>query len=100
MSNFETIDSALLVTATGGQQAGGAGPEQYPDEGAPQSRTWGQMARQYAASCVQGAGQSLMYGGRPRNVREGLTTAAMGCAIGMGQRAVDDISGAIGGGEQ
>ena len=96
MSNFETIDSALLVTATGGQQAGGAGPEQYSDE-APPSRTWGQMARQYAGACVQGAGQSLMYGGRPRSVREGLTTAAMGCAIGMGQKAVDDISGAIGG---
>lgn len=92
MTNFETIDSALLVTATGGQQADS-------DEG-PQTRTWGQMARQYGAACVQGAAQSMMYGGRPRNWREGLTTAAMGCAIGMGQRAVDDISGAISGDQQ
>ena len=89
MGHLETIDSSLLDTINGGQA--------QPDDGAPPQRTWGQVAREYGAACVQGAGQSLMFGGRPRSVREGLTTAAMGCAMGVGMRAVDDLSRAVGG---
>lgn len=88
MSNFETIDLALLVTATGG--AGQTPNQSYGDE--PPQRTWGQVGREYAAACVQGAGQSLLFGGRPRSAREGLTNAAMGCAMGVGMKAVDDLS--------
>ena len=90
MGHLETIDSTLLASINGGQA-------QQPDEGPPR-RTWGQVAREYGAACVSGAGQSLMFGGRPRSVREGLTTAAMGCAMGVGMRAVDDLSRAVGGG--
>jgi hypothetical protein len=46
---------------------------------------------------VSGAGQSLVYGGRPRSWREGLTTAAMGCAMGVGMKAVDDVSQMVSG---
>jgi len=95
MSNFETIDSALLVTATGG--AGAAAPQQQGPEDGPPTRTWGQVARDYAGACVQGAGQSLVFGGRPRSWREGLTNAALGCAMGVGMRAVEDVSNAVSG---
>ena len=85
MDNLETIDLSSLSTITGGQA-------QQPDEGAPPQRTWGQVAREYGAACLQGAGQSLVFGGRPRSAREGLTNAAIGCAMGVGMRAVDDVS--------
>jgi hypothetical protein len=90
MTNFETIDPSLLITATGGQAA--QGPEQGDE---PQGRTWGQMAGEYANACIQGAGQSLIFGGRPRNVREGLGTAAMGCAMGVGMKALEDVGGYV-----
>lgn len=80
---MQTIDVSILSTVTGGQQY---------QEGPPPRRTWGQVAREYGAACLQGAGQSLVFGGRPRSVREGLTSAAMGCAMGVGMRAVDDVS--------
>lgn len=93
---FSTIELSSLTTVTGGQAQ-----QQAPggDEGPPQ-RTWGQVAREYGAACVQGAGQSMIFGGRPRSVREGLTNAAMGCAMGVGMRAVDDLSRVVTGGEQ
>ena len=93
---FETIDLAALATVGGGQAQPQAAPQGGEDEGPPR-RTWGQVARQYTAACVSGAGQSLMFGGRPRSWRQGLGTAAMGCAIGVGMRAVDDVSQAVGG---
>ena len=94
-TNFESIDISLLATVGGGQAQQGA-PQGGEEEGPP-SRTWGQVARQYGAACVSGAGQALMFGGRPRSLRQGLGTAAMGCAMGMGMRAVDDVSQAVGG---
>ena len=92
IQTFSTLDHATLSTITGGQAA------QAPaeDEGPPR-RTWGQMARDYGAACVTGAGQSLLYGGRPRSVRDAAVTAATGCAMGVGMRAVDDVSQAVGG---
>jgi hypothetical protein len=93
--SFETIEINALATVGGGQAQQGA-PADGGDEG-PQRRTWGQVAREYGAACVSGAGQSLVYGGRPRNVRQGLTNAAMGCAMGMGMKGVDDVSQMIGG---
>lgn len=95
---FEAVDLAQLSTITGGQaqQQGPAGGDDY----GPPQRTWGQMAREYGAACIQGAGQSLVFGGRPRSAREGLTTAAMGCAMGVGMKAVDDVSQAVTGGGQ
>ena len=92
---FETIDINALATVGGGQAQQGA-PQGGEDEGAPR-RTVGQIARQYGAACVSGAGQALMFGGRPRNWRQGLGTAAMGCAMGVGMKAVDDVSQAVGG---
>lgn len=94
MSNFETIDLALLVTATGG--AGDAPNPSYGEEAPPQ-RTWGQVGREYAAACIQGAGQSVLFGGRPRSVREGVTNAALGCAMGVGMKGLDDLSRAVSG---
>lgn len=78
MSNFETIDSALLVSATGGAAA---------------PRTWGQVGRDYAAACVQGATQSLATGGRPRSVKDAGVNAAIGCVVGVGNQAVQDLKG-------
>ncbi|MDQ3337388.1 MAG: hypothetical protein M4D80_19675 [Myxococcota bacterium] len=93
---FETIDINALATVGGGQAQQQQAPEGGYDDGPPR-RTWGQAARQYGAACVSGAGQAVMFGGRPRNWRQGLSTAAMGCAMGMGMRAVDDVSQAVGG---
>jgi hypothetical protein len=97
MRHLETIDSSLLVNTVGGQAQQAPQQDQPTDEGPPR-RTWSQVGRDYAAACVQGAGSSLIYGGRPRSVREGLTNAAMGCAMGMGMRGVEDLSGALSGG--
>lgn len=95
---FETIENNALATVGGGQAQQGAPAEGGDD--APPSRTWGQVAREYGAACLQGAGQSLIYGGRPRSVRSGLTNAAMGCAMGVGMKAIDDVSQAVGGQQQ
>lgn len=92
MSHLETIDLSLLVTVSGGQAA--QQPQQPTEEAEPQ-RTWGQIGREYAAACVQGAGQSLVFGGRPRSAREGLTNAAVGCAMGVGMKAVDEAAGLL-----
>lgn len=93
---FEAIAIDTLAAVGGGQaQQGAPGDGGYDD--APPRRTWGQVAREYGAACVSGAGQSLVYGGRPRNWRQGAANAAMGCAMGVGMKAVDDVSQAIGG---
>jgi hypothetical protein len=89
-NEFETIDINALATVGGGQA------QQPQGEGAPR-RTWGQVARQYGAACVSGAGTALLTGGRPRSARQAAGTAAMGCAMGVGMRAVEDVSQAIGG---
>ena len=70
--------------------------QEYGDE-APQSRSWGQVAREYGAACVMGAGQSLVFGGRPHSAREAAVNAAIGCATGVGMKAVEDASGALAG---
>jgi hypothetical protein len=93
MLTIQTIDIASLELVTGGAAAA---PQQDQDE-APQGRSWGQVGREYAAACVTGAGQALLYGGRPRNVKDGAITAAMGCAMGVGMKAVEDFSGRIAG---
>jgi hypothetical protein len=87
---LETIDSSVLATITGGQAA-----QEQPGGDEPPARTWGQTAREYGAACLQGAGQSLIFAGRPRNAREGLKNAAMGCAMGVGMRAIDDVSNLV-----
>ncbi|HUS30603.1 MAG TPA: hypothetical protein VMZ53_18970 [Kofleriaceae bacterium] len=86
MTTFQTIDPSLLVTATGGQAQG---PEQGDDQ-QPQGRSWKQIAGEYTNACIQGAGQALIFGGKPRNWRQGATTAAMGCAMGVGMKALED----------
>ena len=86
IQTFSTLDLATLSTITGGQAA----PAPAEDEGPPR-RTWGQMARDYGAACVTGAGQSLLYGGRPRSIRDAAVNAATGCAMGVGMRAVEDV---------
>jgi hypothetical protein len=88
---FETIDPSLLITATGGAPQGPAQSPQGPDQDQDQSRTWGQVAGSYVNACIQGAGQSLIFGGKPRNWKEGATTAAMGCAMGVGMQAIQDV---------
>jgi hypothetical protein len=84
MSNctLATIDRALLVSATGGAAA--------PP---PSGRTWGQVGRDYAAACVGGATTSLVSGGRPTSWRDAAGRAAVGCAVGVGQQAVTDLTG-------
>lgn len=91
---FETIDPSLLATATGGAPQAPAQGQQGPDQ-EPQGRTWGQVAGSYANACIQGAGQALIFGGKPRNWREGATTAAMGCAMGVGMQALQDVGGYV-----
>lgn len=92
---LQTISLDQLSSITGGQAQ-----QQAPEQEAPQGRTWGQVGRDYAAACVSGAGQSFLYGGRPRNVRQGAAQAALGCAMGVGMRAVEDVAGAISGNGQ
>ena len=94
MLTIPTIDIASLELVTGGAAAA---PQQQQQDDAPQGRSWGQMGREYAAACVTGAGQALVYGGRPRSVKDGAITAAMGCAMGVGMKAVEDFSGRIAG---
>lgn len=91
--SFETLSLDQLSSVGGGQaqQQGG------DDDDRPATRTWGQIGREYAAACVTGAGQSFLYGGRPRSVRQGLAQAAIGCGMGMGMRGLEDLSGAISG---
>jgi hypothetical protein len=87
-TTFETIASELLVTATGG--AGAAPQQELPEEAQP--RTWGQVGREYAAACVQGAGQAMLFNGRPRSVRDAAITAGIGCATSVGAKALDDAT--------
>jgi hypothetical protein len=95
LSHLEGIDPSLLVAVSGGQ-AQHQPQQEYSDE--PPPRTWGQVARDYGAACIQGAGQSLIFAGRPRSMREGLGNAAAGCAMGVGMRAVEDVSSVLTGG--
>lgn len=93
-SQLTTLDLATLSTTTGGAA-------QAPQQEGPPQRAWGQAAREYGAACVTGAGQALMFGGRPRSWQQAAGTAAVGCATGVGMRAIDDLSGRIAGnGEQ
>lgn len=87
---FNTIEPALLATACGGQMY-----QRPPMNDDPGPRTWGQVGREYVAACVQGAAQSMMFSGVPRNKRQAAGTAALGCAMGVGMKAVDDVSNAI-----
>lgn len=89
MQQFEVITTETLTTVVGGAA------ERPSDDGQPEPRTWGQVGREYAAACVTGAGQALMFSGMPRNARQAATTAAFGCATGVGMKAVDDLAGAI-----
>ncbi len=93
IQSFVTVDVSSLALVSGGQAA----PQQEQYDDAPQSRTWGQVAREYGAACVMGAGQSLVYGGRPRSARDAAINAAVGCATGVGMKAVEDLSGALSG---
>jgi hypothetical protein len=94
IQSFATIDVSSLALVSGGQAAA---PQQQQYDDAPQSRTWGQVAREYGAACVMGAGQSLVFGGRPRSARDAAVNAAVGCATGVGMKAVEDLSGALSG---
>jgi hypothetical protein len=85
---FETIDQDVLVTVAGGIAET---PSQQPMQEEPQ-RTWQQMGREYVGACINGAGQSMIFGGKPRSVRDAATTAAIGCAMGVGMKAVDDAA--------
>jgi hypothetical protein len=92
-TTFETIDSAFLVTATGGagapvQQGGAEQPETTRD-------LLVRTGREYASACVNGAGQALLFGGKPKSWKDAATTAGMGCAMGMGTKALDQLTGAM-----
>lgn len=93
-TSFATVALISLTSVTGGQAAA---PQQEQYDDAPLSRSWGQVAREYGAACVMGAGQSLVFGGRPRSAREAAVNAAIGCATGVGMKAVEDASGALAG---
>lgn len=90
--SLQTVDLDQLTSVTGGQAQ-----QEAPEQEGPPQRTWGQVGREYAAACVSGAGQSFLYGGRPRNWRQGVTQAAIGCGMGMGMRALEDVSQMISG---
>ena len=90
MQEFEVITTETLNTVVGGA-------EQAPaeEQGPQQQRTWGQVGREYAAACVQGAGQALMFSGMPRSKKDAAITAGFGCATGVGMKAIDDLTGAM-----
>ena len=90
-NELQTISLDQLSSITGGQA-------EMPEQDTPQRRTRGQIGREYTAACVSGAGQSFLYGGRPRNWRQGVTQAAIGCGMGVGMRALEDVAGTISGG--
>jgi hypothetical protein len=94
---FSILDHTTLTTITGGAAQA---PQSEPEDQGPPRRTWGQIGREYGAACVMGAGQSLLYGGRPRSVRDAALTAAAGCAIGVGTRAIEDVGGWLAGGDR
>lgn len=96
-TSFATIDLLSLTSVTGGQAGSTTTPQQEYGDEQPQSRSWGQVAREYGAACVMGAGQSLVFGGRPRSARDAAVNAAIGCATGVGMKAVEDASGALAG---
>ena len=93
MSQLEVISDEVLSTVGGGARPPGGRGE--PDEDRP--RTWGQVGREYGAACVQGAATSLMFDGRPRSVRQAATTAALGCAVGVGTKLIDDVTSSMAG---
>lgn len=93
-STFATLDLTTLASVSGGQAAA---PQQEQYDDAPPSRSLGQIAREYGAACVMGAGQSLVFGGRPRSPRDAAVNAAIGCATGVGMKAVEDAAGALAG---
>ena len=92
MSQLEVISDEVLSTVGGGARPPARGE---PDEDRP--RTWGQIGREYGAACVQGAATSLLFEGRPRSVRQAATTAALGCAVGVGSKLIDDVTGSMAG---
>ena len=89
-----SIDLEALSFVTGGAAAR---PQQRQDDDAPQPRTWGQVGREYGSACVTGAGEALIYGGMPRSLRSGAASAALGCAMGVGMKGMEDIGGLISG---
>jgi hypothetical protein len=96
MLEFEPIDDEVLSTVGGGVTSLLPTTPQ-PRERGDEPRTWGQVGREYAAACVQGAAQSMMFGGMPRNGRAFAGQAAFGCAMGVGMKLVDDVTGAMAG---
>ena len=94
MPNVETLEDEVLSTVEGGvrQMPGRKAPSEEPTD---ERRTWGQVGREYGAACASGAATSMMYGGLPRNVKDGVVSAATGCALGMGTKLIDDITGVV-----
>lgn len=92
---LQTIDLIALEAVIGGAAAR---PQPESPEDAPQGRSWKQLAGEYGAACVTGAGQALIYGGRPRNAKSAALTAAAGCAMGVGMKAVEDVGALMSGG--
>ena len=90
-NTLQILDVLSLQTVVGGQ-AGSPGSDDQP-----QGRSWGQVAREYGAACVMGAGQSLVDAGMPKSVKGAAISAATGCATGMGMKAFEDVSGRISG---
>ena len=95
--SLQTIEIDRLASITGGQAQAQQQQQPGDEEAPPPGRSWGQMGREYAAACVSGVGQSFVYGGRPRNLKQGLVQAGIGCATGMGMKAIEDVSGMISG---
>lgn len=87
-NHLTSLDLCSLSLVIGGAAGAPAAP-QDPDPKAA-GRTWGQVGREYASACVSGAGQALIYGGKPKNFKAGAMSAAAGCAMGMGTKAFDD----------
>lgn len=94
--SLHTLSLDTLVSVTGGQAQQQQAPEEPMIPEAP-GRSWGQVAREYVSACVTGAGQSMMFGGKPRSVRDAATTAGIGCAMGVGMKGLEDVGRMIAG---
>ena len=81
--DFTTIDLSDLCSVSGGA----AKPSPEGDD-AP--RTWKEVGKDYTQACITGAGEALMFGGKPRNAKTAALTAATGCAMGIGMKALED----------
>ena len=80
---MHTIASDFLAAVHAGTTTPPSNPPVPP-------RTWGQVAADYTAACVQNATTAAIFQGRPATWQQLAVTAGVGCAMGVASRAAQD----------